>query len=55
MISTTTLVLALASAAFASPLVARTGEKVKPLEVSDMEVSCVKTAPSDPLFHCTLK
>ncbi|KAL2888500.1 hypothetical protein HOO65_030001 [Ceratocystis lukuohia] len=55
MISTTTLVLALASTAFASPLVARTGEEVKPLEVSDMEVSCVKTAPSDPLFSCTLK
>ncbi|KAL2885568.1 hypothetical protein HOO65_070030 [Ceratocystis lukuohia] len=55
MISTTTLVLALASTAFASPLVARTGEEVKPLEVSDMEVSCVKTAPSDPLFYCTLQ
>ncbi|KAL1893677.1 hypothetical protein Cpir12675_004024 [Ceratocystis pirilliformis] len=54
MIPIATLALALASTAFASPLVTRTGEDIKPLEISNMEVSCVKTAPSDSLFHCTL-
>ncbi|PHH55277.1 hypothetical protein CFIMG_004185RA [Ceratocystis fimbriata CBS 114723] len=54
MIPAATLVLALASAAFASPLVSRENEVYKPVEITNMEMSCVKTAPTDPLFACTL-
>ncbi|KAL1899754.1 hypothetical protein Cpir12675_001256 [Ceratocystis pirilliformis] len=53
MIPATTLILALASAAFASP-VSRATEDYMPLEISEMEMSCAKTAPADLLFACTL-